>query len=296
MAQKLELKLEEVRKHPADFMYVFATDEFLNLIPQKYANIIRGKKLNQKKLLVLSADEYLGSIDRYPEYVQAVREGFEEIYGMSPAQALEKLALGQEVAGKNWSEGVYGIGKLHPTTFGGVTIDGQEVTVDKTTGHIFVGTTDITDTSKTQYGYVKKQVWPVSLFSYEKENTIFETAYYKTGKYYYASRYSVDGVTKSARSGSAVSASEAASVWSNIQLGFTDFVSWIKSLLEMIGIKLPSIEIGKDIETINADNTLPNQKTDGFVTEAGIGEAGAILLALAGGGLLLANAKKKKSK
>lgn len=298
---KIELTLEQARSQSANFMYVFASDKFLSLIPQKHAAVIRNKRANQKKLLMLSADEYLGSMDRYSEYVQAVRTGFEETYGMSPAQALEKLALGQEVAGKNWDEGVYGIGELYPTVFKAITIGDQVVSVDKETGHIFVGSEDITDTTKTVYGVVKKQAKALQLFSHPQtaEGYIFMSQYNKTGKRYVAKSYAgSDGIVKNGRTGNDVSASESATVWGNIQLGTGEFLSWVKELLSIIGIKLPNLDItgGNDPEQINATNTLPNQKADGFVTEAGIGEAGAILLALAGGGLLLASAKKKKSK
>ena len=284
MAQ-MELTLDQARQNSASFLYIFASDTYLGYLEKKYATIIKGKRANQIKLLSLSAEKYLGSLDRYQEYKDAVREGFMETYGMEPADALVKLALGETVAGKNYEEGVYGIGSL-PDTYAGHT----DVTVDPTSGHIFKDGKDYTDESLTICDKVKGQVIPTQLFANIDEVT-YASKYNKTRKKYYAHSYSNANGKYSATTGKEIVSTDAGSVFENIQLGFWDFLSWVKSVLAFFGINIAT-DGGKD--TINTNNTLPNQKKDGYVTESGIGEAGAIALMLLAGGTLLASGGLKK--
>lgn len=111
----MELTITQAQKNAANFMYIWADKkEFLQKIDKKYANIIEGKKLNQIKLLKLSAQKYGKS---YEEYTDAIREAFIATYDVTPAEALVILAQGGSIAGKNWSEGVYGIGALYVNVF-----------------------------------------------------------------------------------------------------------------------------------------------------------------------------------
>ena len=294
MAAVKSLTVDEARKNPSMFMYVFATDEYLSAISSKYAKIIRGKRANQEKLLKVSADEYLGDWQKWTQYKDAIKQGFQDIYGMTPLEALVKLALGEEVAGKNWNEGVYGVGALYPDTFANVTINGQAVTVNKTTGHIYAGTTDITDTQDgLVYGTIGKNTMLVQVFSKQVEGYVFMAQYYKAGKKYYAKTYSTENGSFNARNGSEISATEAATVWENVKLGAFDFLEWLKSLLALIGINIPTT----NVSTLNEDNTLPNQQADGYVQESGMSEAAAIALLAVAGGTLLAGGffRKKKS-
>lgn len=288
MATVKSLTVDEAKKNPSMFLYVFATNEYLNAIDSKYAKIIRGKKANQEKLLKISADEYLGDWQKWTQYKDAIKQGFENIYGITPVEALVKLALGEEVAGKNWSEGVYGVGAIHPTTF-----YGTNVTVDKTTGHIFKDGVDYTDESRTENENYKGQAFPMRYCAVIDEAT-YISQYYKTGKYYYAKTYSNPNGTFSAKSGTEIKPTDAASVWENVQLGAWDFLDWLKSLLEFFGIKITSESNSNS--TLNTKNTLPNQKADGYVQESGFSEAAAIaLLAVAGGTMLAGGFFKKKN-
>ena len=290
----LELTLQQAREQSANFLYIFATNKYLSYIKSKYAKVIKVKRANEIKLLTISAEKYLGSIERYEDYKNAVKEGFIETYGIDPGDALVKLALGETVAGKNWEKGVYGIGAIHPTTFKGVTVNGQEVTVDKKTGHIFVGSTDITDTQDGLiYGKVGKQDGVLyQVCSKVVDGKSFMAQYYSVGKTYYAKSYSTEAGLFSANTGATISNTEAGTVWENIKLGTVDFMEWLKTLLSYLGINIST----DTTETINAENTLPNQTADGYVTEAGWGEMGTILLATAAGGLLLAGGLGKKGK
>ena len=106
----VELSIAQAKQHPGNFMYIWADeDKFLQYIPKEYAAKIRTKKANEIKLLKLSAEKYGTS---YEAYTSAIREAFIEAYQMTPAEALVKLANGEQVVGKNWSEGVFGVGAI----------------------------------------------------------------------------------------------------------------------------------------------------------------------------------------
>ena len=281
----MELTIQQAQKHPADFMYIWADEEnFLKYIEKQYADIIRIKKANQKKLLVRSAEKYKIT---YDEYTSAIRSAFMQKYKHTPAEALVILAQGGEIAGKNWREGVYGIGSLS-NEFSGATINDQKVTVNETNGHIYVGSRDITDTSKTVYQNVNKKVVAYQLFSNEDTIT-FMSQYNKTLKKYYAQSYvDADGVKHSANG--TVMSGDSGTLWEDIVLWVQTVINWIISVFGGDSEK----------ELINADNTLPNQQTDGFVFRSGMTEASGILIALAAGGVLMGSGiigkKRRKNK
>lgn len=280
----MELTIEQAKQHPADFMYIWADENnFLRYINKKYASIIRVKKANQRKLLLLSAEKYGTTLDAY---TSAIREAFVETYGQTPASALVILAQGGEIAGKNWSEGVFGIGAL-PTSFSNYEINGQAVTVDATTGAIMLGAQDITDASKDVYTKSGKKTIVYQRFSKDMSGVRFMSQYSKTQKKYAPRTWSDDHGSYSARTGKTVSASDGASIWGNVLESLQVFVNWILSLF---GVSVP------ERETLNTENTLPNQKEDGFVQESGLLDATGLLLILAAGGALVATGGLKVGK
>ena len=298
MAKGIELTLDQAIKHPESFLYVWATDEFLGAINPKYAKVIYGKRQNQKKVLMLSADKYLGSWQKVDQYYQEIANAFVEIYGVSPKEALIILAQGGEVAGKNWSKEIYGVGTLPTSTFKGITANGESVTVDKTTGHIYRNNVDITDTSRTVETEIGGKLIPFQLFGTDDLGTTFMSQYNKTLKKYYAESYQTeDGQKYNAYTGKGVSASDSSNIWGNIELNWDwirNILNWILSIFNIPGI--PSVEGSSSVEQLSASNTLPNQKTDGFVSKAGTDETGVILLCAAAAGYLLMGKKGKKYK
>ena len=296
MAKGIELTLDQARQHPSAFMYVWATDKFLNKIDPKYAKVIRVKRANQKKVLMLSADRYLGGYDKVQQYYDVIKTAFVDTYGLTPYEALIILAQGGEVAGKNWSEGVYGIGSTN--TFG-KQINGQTVTVDTKTGHILLGGEDVTDPDTIVYAEVgvgsKKRTVEYQLFSRTLDGYVFQSQYSNITKSYSAKRYSdADGKVYNA-SGKETGNTDSASIWGDITLNW----DWLKNILNWILsiFGVPSIpELDTNTETLSASNTLPNQKADGFVSEAGTSETGVILLCAAAAGWLLMGKKGKKIK
>ena len=279
----MELTIKEACKQSANFMYIWADEQkFLKYIKPEFASVIRVKKANQRKLLELSADKYGKTLD---DYTSAIREAFIEEWKHTPAEALIILAQGGQIAGKNWQEGVYGVGALN-TQFSGNEYNGQPITVNTETGHIFCGTEDITDESKTVYNTVNKKTIPYQLFSRDLMGNIYMSQYNKLQKKYGAQSWSDDHGTYSAKTGSEITASDSADIWGTISLSIQKFLDW---LLSLFGITTGNKEM------ITAENTLPSQTADGFVQEAGMSEAGMIVLALAAGGLLLSGGLKKKN-
>lgn len=288
----IELTIEEACKRPECFMYVWAKEDFLKAIDAKYAKIIRGKQANQKKVLMLSAEKYLGDFSRVKEYYEKIGNAFMDAYGMTPYEALIVLAQGGTVAGKNWQEGVYGVGALGTSTFKNVMVDDQPVTVDPTTGHIFVGSKDITDESKTVYKEIKGEAKPYQLFS-ESGAFVFMSQYYKSAKKYYAQSYTdADGKTCSASTGIGIGTSDGADIWGNVEMGWDWLKKILSWLLSIFGISTEE----KSVETLNPSNTLPNQNNDGFVSKAGMSTVGIVLLCAAAAGTLLMSKGKKASK
>lgn len=273
----IELTVQQACTNPQNFMYLWADEQkFLPYIQQEYASVIRVKKKNQIKLLKLSAEKTGASFDTY---VTSIRAAFIETYDMTPEEALVILAQGGQVAGKNWSEGVYGIGAV-------VTFSGHnDITVRDTDGHILKNGADITDESKTVFATVNKKTVAYQLFATDNDITYMSQLNKVTKKYKAQSFSNAEG-TYSARTGSSLNASDQADIWGAVLASLDKFLSWLLSIFAGDTTR----------QTLNATNTLPDQKADGFVNEAGM-DATTIALLLGGGAVLIGSgvlSKKKK--
>lgn len=272
-----KLSLEDVRSKPESFLYIFASTEFCRSLGEKAYNIIMRKKLNQQKILTQSANNAGLAFD---DYANAIREGFINTYGMTPAEALIKLAKGEEVAGKNWAEGVYGVGALYNMQF----TQAPQITVDPKTGKLLVnGTVGSGQTALIASGYPDN----VQGYSYTDPATgsTYSSRYRKVKKKYYAHLVTDKDGNRYASNGASATPADG-SMWENA-LGFLQkLVDWIISIFGGTATK--------NVEKITANNTSPSQY-DGFVTQ----EAGmspilvAGMVALAAGTLLNKKGKKK---
>lgn len=272
----VELTIEQAKKSPANFMYVWADpNRFLSKIDSKSAAIINAKRLNQIKVLKLSAQKYNTT---YEAYTNAIHSAFVGYYGLTPAQALVKLANGGEVAGKNWVKGVYGIGATRRSNF----YQNGNVKVDEKTGHILYNGKDVTSSDGVVYGKVKGKAFPIS-YSAVIDGKTYTSQYSKAAKKYYAGSYSTADGTKQNANGANIDASDSASVWESVILSLEQFLQWIVSLFSG----------GGKTETLNAANTLPSQE-DGFISSSGLSEANTLLIfAVAIGALLFGKGGNK---
>ena len=275
------ISLEQAKAHPAMFLYVWAHKEFLNAIPKKHANVILGKKANQLKLIYNSAKELGISED---EYKNAVNAAFYETYGMRPLEALIKLAQGETIAGKNWEDGIYGIGSLL-TKYN----DNKGVTVSKD-GFFYkngVKVDESTYKEKDEYANIKGNTMVYKRYWTDPEtNTTYALRYHKAGKRYYADSYASSNGATFSPGGIALTAADGSSLWGGIFLNSVNaFLNWI---LNLFGLGEP------ERAQITDKNTFPNQQADGFVYNEPMISGATALMLLAAGGMLLYGSKGKK--
>lgn len=268
------LSIQEVQSHPEDYLYIFASDKFLSKMGTKAAMIIRQKKANQDKIIRLCAKN---AGKDYSEYTDAIRQGFLNIYGITPAEVLVKLAEGETVAGKNWKEGVYGVGALKEWRFTQKTASGESVEVGTANGRFIIGGVDGGGRFTTK---IYKNGCPDNIGGYtfvDTDGNTFASAYDKLNKTYYASSYTKEDGTIYTPQGAVKTSAEMGDMWETIQGFLNKFMDWIMSLFN----------IKKSDTLADPKNTAPSQ-ADGFTTqEAGLGTWGMALLASAAVGFLL---------
>ena len=272
-----ELTVSEASRQPVNFLYIFAEESFLKQLRSDHAKVIRQKRLNQMYLLDLSAKKYSTT---YDEYRTAIKNAFTAAFNMTPAQALIKLAKGETVCGKNWKEGVYGIGSLNKS------FKDTDISVDSKTGYMMRDGKylPVYDTVYSNEGTSKEKAYQQFYYD-ESTGRTYMSQYNKTLKRWYAQSYSdKDGIEYSANNKQKLSAEDSATVWQGVVFSIQNFLEWLLSLFST----------GKT--TITEKNTLPDQKADGFVYQSGFGEAGTIVLALVAGGLLLGGGLKTGKK
>lgn len=130
--------LSNVLQCPIDFIYLWASDSFIAQLGSK-ARIIKEKKYNQYqtlwKIMVdnVKSNNSADLQDAYIDWTNQIADAIKNTYGMTPAVILQKLAMGEDVLGKNWKQGIYGIGEVQ-STFS----QNNAVTVDGSTGKIMV--------------------------------------------------------------------------------------------------------------------------------------------------------------
>ena len=273
--------IDQAKKHPSNFLYVFVTQSFLKNISARSRNVIAAKYAKQVTLLKNSANK---NGKTYNEYKQAVYDAFVSIYNVTPERALYLLSIGKTVAGKNWKKGVYGVGAVQQTTFS----QNSAVYVDSKTGHIIAGGKDTynrNDEYGVVYGTMNGQTVPVQYFYSASDGTSYSSILGSDGKYYADTYATADGDLQSA-SGSSMSAAESATMWANTILSS----GWLQKIIDWF------ISIFTKEDDITLENTAPNQIDDGFVYESGFSGAGIAILALAAGGVYMASRKNKKQK
>ena len=114
--------LTTILQCPTDFLYLWASDEFIAQLGSK-AKIIREKRYNQYQSLWKTMVENTTAKDSnelqeiYTSWTNQIAAAIKNVYGMTPAEILHRLAMGEEVLGKDWSKGVYGIGSNTQLTF-----------------------------------------------------------------------------------------------------------------------------------------------------------------------------------
>lgn len=131
--------LSDLKRCPIDFLYLWASDDFISKLGSK-AKIIKQKKYNQYQTLYkivvenVNKDSAAEYIEVYKEWANELAKAIKDTYGYTPDEILVKLAMGETIAGKNYSQGVYGIGDSTQST---IFVQNRDYTVDVKDGKIY---------------------------------------------------------------------------------------------------------------------------------------------------------------
>lgn len=266
--------LASIKKCPIDFLYLWASDGFISQLGSK-ASIIRQKKYYQYQLLWKTMVENSGSRtpeeyrEIYSQWTNEIAKEIQNIYGITPAEILNKLALGQEVAGKDWSAGVYGIGDAE-----------EPSTVFKSNSNIFVDPTSGVIKDKNGKA-IKKQTaiygadGSITGYSAVKNGVQYQS--YQQGGMFGAYTYSNSEEIRLANGGEYNSAK--GTFWQNAE----NYIPMIESVVTWLTSLISELLTG-DRTYLTTENTVPKQKewveadNTGLWVAGGIAAAGVALL------------------
>lgn len=276
--------LADIKKCPIDFLYLWASDAFIAELGSK-ARIIKEKRYYQQQSLYRAVSDNVKASDSaelmkyYEQWADDIAKEIYNTYNLTPGQILIKLALGEDVAGKNFQGGVFGVGGSSDSF-----VQNSQYTVNPVTGKVMYngmalpGQTAIYD-----------QNGQVSGFSYTGSNGQFQSVY--GGGTYSAFSFSNDVGVQTADGKTLTS--DKCGFWQNANnyMPMVDkILTWLMSVVNNF---FPNRTV------ITPQNTVPSQREwveeDGGNT--GLWIAGGAVLA----GLLLTmrkptKAKSKKSK
>lgn len=276
--------LTSILQCPIDFLYLWASDEFIAQLGSK-ARIIREKRYNQYQTLWKTMEDNVKTSSRaeqlevYQSWLKQISQAMQDVYGMTPATILQKLAMGESVVGKNWKQGIYGIGDLQ-TTFA----QNSAVTVDSASGKILVSGVE-TDGQMPIIG----EGGAITGYSYydRAANRQYQSGVNAGGQFGAVCYSSPDGVESA--TGGNFDPSQG-SFWQNANNYMpliNKIIDWIMSIFNL----LPGNRV-----VLTQENTVPDQ-TEWVEPESNNGGLIAGGLALAGIALLtMEKPRKKKNK
>lgn len=270
--------LANVLQCPIDFIYLWASDGFIAQLGSK-ARIIKEKKYNQYqtlwKIMVdnVKSNNSADLQDAYIDWTNQIADAIKNTYGMTPAVILQKLAMGEDVLGKNWKQGIYGIGEVQ-STFS----QNSSVTVDGATGQIMVNGV-AADGQVPIYG----SNGVVTGYSYydKTANAQFQSGVNANGQYG-AACYSNESGVQSATGGTFDQST--GSFWSNA----ANYIPLIQRVIEW----LVSLFGAGERVVLTRQNTVPEQTE---WVEENNGNGGLIAGGLALAGLALITMEKPKN-
>lgn len=265
--------LADIKKCPIDYLYLWASDEFISELGSK-ARIIKAKKYNQYQTLwktIVSNNKTAGAAELQELYKQWTSEIAAEIqatYGYTPGEILVRLAMGEEVAGKDFGKGVYGVGSTPQTTF----VQNPNYEVDSTTGQIKAGGGEIGNPTPI-YGNNGE----ISGYSYQVGNQQFQSTY-ENGQFVALSYSDPNGVQNA--NGQSFSSANG-SFWQNAN----NYMPIINSVLSWVSTIVNSYFPQRQV--LQPSNTVPVQtewvdaeKDNTGLLIGGIAVAGALLLTM----------------
>lgn len=220
--------LTNILKCPVDFIYLFASDSFINSLSGIYRTTVQKKNLLQRKYINTCA---IDAGSTFEDWRNRIGEGIKDTYGLTPQEILVRLASGKDVAGKNWKAGVYGVGALYE----GFT-QNQNVTVNKETGKLMQNGQEISGQTAVYSGSGK-----VVGYTGTVEGATYQSM--KSGKSYYAGTYSTTEGAFNA-DGTVYNAANSESVYQSISAWLPlvqQLLQWIMSLFNLSAINPQTI-------------------------------------------------------
>ncbi len=273
-------KDEVVRQSPIDFAYIFVTNDYLTAIAQSFGQA-KASKIKAKYDNAIRYINGWGKNAGYKDYAaakQAVRELIQEQYGRTPENILIAWAKGEQVAGVDFSKGVYGIGAEPQLTFN----QNSSAMVDATTGKISFG-----DNSPEAMWKTIDRNGKTLEMNYTFMGNAYTSRYNPSTGEYFANTFGSKDAMQFAN-GTTYSAKNASSTWENLNTALpavSNFMQWLANLVsDIVGKFTPIGNVAPEQSDYYTENT--------GVEVAGFGIVGALLI----GGLLIGSKTRKKNK
>lgn len=270
--------LQSILACPIDFLYLWASDGFIAQLGSR-AKVIKQKKYYQYQALwkTMVENTSASSADalqkEYNVWVEKIAAEIKNTYNMTPAEILQKLAMGEEVLGKDWNSGVYGVGATNRSNFS----QASNVTVDSTTGKIVRDGQELANQTAI-YGTAADGTAYVKGYSVVSGDVQFQSCIGSDGQYYAYSYSKGDGTVQTA-DGKVLDSSKNG-FWQNAN----NYMPIINQLLEWVSSIVNSLFPNRTVLTNNV--TVPTQdewvETDnntGMWVLGGLAVAGAALIA-----------------
>lgn len=233
--------LDQVLKCPVDFIYLFASDKFIASLSGAYRTTVYKKNVLQRQYINRSARE---AGENYQDWLNKISQEIVNTYGMKPSEILNRLASGQNVAGKNWSAGVYGVGATNYEGFSQNTA----ITVDKGTGKLMQAGKEIQGQTAVYSGSGKVVGYTATV-----DGAQFQSK--RSGSNYYAGMYSTtDGAFNA--DGSQYQAINSESIYQSMQSWLPmiqQFMQWLISLFN-ISVAQPTQVVASQSDWIKTKN------------------------------------------
>lgn len=225
-AQKI---IDGIFQNPVDFIYLFASDSFISRLSGVYRRTVYNKNILQRKYVNTMAVQ--AGYD-YKDVRDKIGAIIEDTYARKPADVLNRLASGQDVAGKNWKEGVYGVGATYRESW----TQNPNIKVDPSSGKLLQGGLEISGQTGVYTGSGKLIGYTASVDGAQYQSQ-------RVGEKYYAGSYgTADGAFNA--DGSAFQAVNCESVFQSIFTYlpmFQSLLEWFFSLMNITPIRTQNV-------------------------------------------------------
>ena len=251
---------EEILRVPVNFLYVYSNPQFEALV-KKYISSRAAATIARKRQngVTVLKGAYSGTANLQKAY-QEISDAIVEQYGITPQEMLQKLLNGETVAGKNWREGVFGIGATKVTAYK----ENPNVLVDTDTGKLIdsgAQTDDAFISGGTPIyknkGIGKNKTTYISGYSYEIDGKVYTTKRASDGKYYAYSYGDSEGMYSAL--GTEMKSADFSSVWENIETAvpfLQKFIEWLASIFNISIVKQQDVTPSQSEFVTNDNNNI----------------------------------------